>query len=434
VRTRIALPEHRTGHGTVPAPPPIPASLRAPPVQLRHHPPPELHRRLSCRGVRAFHPADRLRSAPPTCPVLSSSTLRSDGHLPRIADANAPALNPPSAGEDSAARRADANPATQAPTASWMANSPAGTTPCEPASLRPNIGPGTARSPLHHPRPASLRAPPVQLRSTGGPATAVPAPFPRNLARGTTASPKPQANLPPRLQPPMPCRRSSPTTPPPASYTGEPPPCPSRSASQQTAVPRRCSSTTTRPRSTAGSATTTCQLPPRRLLAPLRYLLPTLSSNPPCPAGSAPLNRRPQPPLFPHLPPAAWPAADGFAKSREPTCPHLSPLHRLRSCRSESTRPGCTAWSLRPKKPGLRSSRPHPPNSPPAQSSISPTHGPAAVRTVASPKPSPTHGPGAARPWLRRGRRKRRAGIPERAPCPEPRPARHAPPPGCAFT
>jgi hypothetical protein len=180
---------------------------------------------------------------------------------------------------------------------------------------------------------------------------------------------------------------------------GDAPPQLGSAPLRQTAPPREIE----RPRRTA-------TLP--RSLAPLCYakLLPLASSSP---RGGR------------QRPPAAW-----------LRCAKLLPLPSP-SVHMDgdvlSTRPGVRAGdSGRPdgRPPFLR--RAHPISRPPSHLDF--PHPRAPHRASPYRGFPPPSGPGAARPWLRRGRRKRRAGIPVMAHYLEPRPARHSPPPGCAFT
>ncbi len=81
------------------------------------------------------------------------------------------------------------------------------------------------------------------------------------------------------------------------------------------------------------------------------------------------------------------------------------------------TRPGGTRRRLRPCRPPFLRRRPPNPR-PPALFHFPRPRAP--QRAVAFRTFPPPYGPGAARPWLRRGRRKRRSGVPVSAPYPNP--------------
>ena len=127
---------------------------------------------------------------------------------------------------------------------------------------------------------------------------------------------------------------------------------------------------------------------------------------------SSPRRSAPRKLLAELLPPAQAPAS-----SRTATFKQQGRVGRAEDCGRE-------------RPPFLR--RAHPiPGRPPSFHFPRPRAPQRAVAFRTFPPPS---GPGADRPWLRRGRRKRRPGIPVIAHYPNPVPARHSPPPGCALT
>jgi hypothetical protein len=220
---------------------------------------------------------------------------------------------------------------------------------------------------------------------------------------------------------------------------------------------------------------------PHRRLAPRKAcgakLLPTrrLRAGAPgrsnCGSAAPPADLRPaQPPWYPHLPPgrlaplrfAKLPApvllssgrwGRGGQRPRPPASSSPSPPAPLRpqaglpprptparmapSLRGHRTLPSHKAGVSRRETPAglaavLRSSRrPTPITRPPARSGFPPP-GPRTVQWHSRTFPHPR--PGSCPPLAPAGAAQTQGGDSGKAALPEPRPARHSPPPGCAFT
>jgi hypothetical protein len=125
------------------------------------------------------------------------------------------------------------------------------------------------------------------------------------------------------------------------------------------------------------------------------------------------------------------PSADRLRKLRR-TAPALSSLSLRADGSSLSIRPGVRAGdSGRPagRPPFLQ--RAHPISHPPAHLGL-PRPGPRTVQWRI--ELSPALRPGSCPPLAPAGAAQTQGGASGKAPLPEPRPARHSPPPGCAFT
>ncbi len=112
------------------------------------------------------------------------------------------------------------------------------------------------------------------------------------------------------------------------------------------------------------------------------------------------------------------PPADRLRASCSPNCSHprLAQSHRGRRPSNPQGRRGRAGDCGRARPPFLRRRPPNP--RPPALFHF--PHPRAPQRAVAFRTFPPPYGPGAAHPWLRRGRRKRRPGLPVSAPYPNP--------------
>ena len=129
-----------------------------------------------------------------------------------------------------------------------------------------------------------------------------------------------------------------------------------------------------------------------------------------------------------------FPPQLGSAQGAPPNCPHLSALSLDADGTVGPTRPGVRAGAAAGKPSSVPPART--PSFPPTRPSrFPPPSGPAPCRGI--PRLSPALRPGSCPPLAPAGAAPpthRRAGLPVRTSLPEPRPARHSPPPGCAFT
>ena len=125
------------------------------------------------------------------------------------------------------------------------------------------------------------------------------------------------------------------------------------------------------------------------------------------------------------------PPADRLRASCSPNCSHPRKLQLHRRRQPSSNKAGWDAPETAAASVLRSSVDAHPfPGRPP--SSISPALGPRNVPWHSGPFPRPR--PGSCPPLAPAGAAQTQAGASGNRALPEPRPARHSPPPGCAFT